>query len=221
MPRAHNHPGDAQAVHGAIHAIVTKIMRPLVRLPRAKFMHEAVSGIVRQRTLVHRDIARAVNETSKAPGTVERRLTAHINDPGLADSINAGLLSHGASRVHVYTPMAIDLTDTQRRYAHNTPGAEGNYDGRTGTPGWGYTHIGVTAVVPGDDGVEQLLLYQETYALEHTHAKPSDDPLQIDSSYAHYERAVRTRHETLGGPVRIDVMDRGMDSRRCFGCARH
>jgi len=221
MPRAHNLPHDAQAVHDAIHAIVTKIMRPLVRLPRAKFMHEAVSGLVRQRTLVQRDIARALNETSKAPGTVERRLTAHINDPSLAGSINTGLLSHGAPRVQVYTPIAINLTDTQRRYAHATPGAEANYDGSTGTPGWGYTHIGVTAVLAGDDGVEQLPLYQETYALEHTSAEHADEPLQIASSYAQYERAVRALHDTLGGPVGIDVMDRGMDNRRCFGCELH
>jgi hypothetical protein len=32
---------------------------------------------------------------------------------------------------------------------------------------------------------------------------------------------VRALHETLGGPVGIDVMDRGMDSRRCFGCELH
>lgn len=201
--------------------MVSEIMRPLVRLPRAKFLCEAVSGIVRQRTLVQRDIARALNETSKAPGTVERRLVEHINDAALPGSINTGLLRHAASRIMVHTPIAIDLTDTQRPYARRTPGAEANYDGSTGKPGWGYTHIGVAAVLPGDDGVELLPLYQETYALEHTSAEHTDDPLQMDSSFAHYERAVRALHDTLGGPVGIDVMDRGMDSRRCFGCELH
>ena len=221
MQQAATDPGEPQAVHDAIGEMLARIMRPLVSLPRWKFLREAVSGIVRQRTLIQRDIARALDETDKAPGTVERRLGAHFNDPALADTINEGLLRHAVPRVQAYTPIAIDLTDTQRRHAHKTPGAEGNYDGSTGKPGWGYTHICAAAVMPSGTGVEFLPLYQETYGLEHVTGEHKDDPLLVDSSFAHYERVVRTLEDALGGPVGIDVMDRGMDSQRCFGCEIH
>lgn len=221
MPSADDRAPDAQAVQDALRAMVLTIMRPLVTRPRAKFLCEAVSGIVRQRTLVQRDIARALHETNKAPGTVERRLVHHINAAELPDAINTGLLQYAAPRIHVYTPIAIDLTDTQRPYARRTPGAEANFDGSTGKPGWGYTHLGATAVLSTADGVTMLPLYQDTYALEHATAAQTDDALEIDSSFVHYERAVRALHDALGGPVGIDVLDRGMDSRRCFGCELH
>lgn len=218
MSRAADDRGDPQAVHDAICEVLARIMRPLVSVPRWKFLREAVSGIVRQRTLVQRDIARALDETDKAPGTVERRLGVHINDPALAGTVNEGLLRDAIEHVQVYTPIAIDLTDTQRPHAHKTPGAEGNYDGSTGTPGWGYTHICAAAVMPSGSGVEFLPLYQETYGMEHATGAHKDDPLLVDSSFSHYERVVRTLKDVFGGPVGIDVMDRGMDSQRCFGC---
>jgi len=152
-------PCPTQSVQDALDAVLESIMRPLVTLPRWKFLIEAVSGIIRCRTLIQRDIACVLDEMEKAPGTVERRLGAHLNDPVLADVVNTGLLRHAAPRVQVYTPIAIDLTDTQRRHAWKTPGVEGNY-----------------------------------------------------------ERTVRNLADALGGSVGIDVMDRGMDSQRCFGC---
>ena len=59
----------AQPVQDALMDMLASIMRPLVTLPRWKFLHEAVCGILRRRTLVQRDIARALGETGKAPGT--------------------------------------------------------------------------------------------------------------------------------------------------------
>jgi hypothetical protein len=198
------------AVHTVLAARVTK--------PIGKFVAEMVGAIARARTVLLRACAEALDERGKAPGTVENRLSANLQRDGLWESLNAAQLAAASAGIEVYTPIAIDLTDTQRPYAVKTPGVEPNYDGSTGRPGRGYTHLCAAAITRTAHRHTFAPLYQDTFGLEQETTRAPADNGWADSTFAHYEQCVKRLSQTLGGPVGIDVMDRGMDDKKCFGC---
>lgn len=213
----------AADVQQALHTACTNLLARRSSRPTCKFIIEMTSAIARVGTVVVRDCARVLGEVCKAAGTVEKRLSAHLQDPALWRMINVAMLDQAAPEIQVYTPIAIDLTDSQRRHAFATPGVEGNYDGSAGVPGRGYTHLCAAAIHLADNGRQRQLapLLQDTFGLEHetaAHAAAHADNAWADSSFQHYQQMIKCLSETLGGPIGIDVMDRGMDDKKCFGC---
>jgi len=193
-------------------SFVASLASNKVSRPDFKFLCEMVGGILRCGDLIIRHIALALNETSKAAGTVENRLSTHLQQPMLYGQVNEWLMNRTAKRIQVYTPIAVDLTDTQRRYADNTPGVQGNYDGSTGRPGKGYTHLCATAVLGNARKPEFLPLYQDTYGIEEETKLMGDDAPNVDSEFAHYRQCIAFLSQHLGGPVGIDVLDRAADN---------
>ena len=192
-----------------------------VSRPVFKFICEAVGGILISGNLIIRSMAVALMEDNKAPGTVEKRISLHLRDENLHNKINSWLLKSASPEIQVYTPIAIDLTDTQRPHADKTPGVEKNYDGSTGKTGKGYKHLGAAAIIKTKGGREFLPLYQDTFGLnEETKLIGNDNP-EIDSEYNHFEKCIKSLSETFGGPVGIDIFDRGGDDKKYFGCELH
>ena len=213
----------AADVQHALHTACIDLVARHSSKPNRKFIIEMTSAIARVGTVVVRDCARVLSEVCKAAGTVEKRLSAHLQDPALWHMINFVILNRASPAIQVYTPIAIDPTDSQRRHAVATPGVEGNYDGSAGAAGRGYTHLCAAAIHLADNGRQRQLvpLLQDTFGLEHEtaiHADAHADNAWADSTFQHYQKMIKNLSETLGGPIGIDVMDRGMDDKKCFGC---
>ena len=208
-------------VNACLLEFIEKLTKNEVSRPIFKFICEAVGGILICRNLVIREMATALMEDSKAPGTVEKRFSVHLQDVGFSDKINFCLLKFASPRIQVYTPIAIDLTDTQRPYANKTPGVEKNYDGSIGKGGKGYKHFGAAAIFRTKEGREILPVYQETFGLNEETKLIGEENPEIDSEYNHFEKCIKSFSETLGGPIGIDVFDRGADDKKYFGCELH
>ena len=130
-------------------------------------------------------------------------------------NLNLWLLKSAHSEIHPFTPTAIDLTDTQRPYADKTPGVEGNYDGSSGQTGKGYKHLCATAVISKKHKREIIPLYQDTFGLNEKTKLLGHENQDIDSEFKHFERCIKTFNQTLGGPIGIDVFDRGGGDKKC------
>jgi len=176
----------AADVQQALRAACTNLLARSSSRPTCKFIIEMSSAIARVGTVVIRDCARVLGEVCKAAGTVEKRLSAHLQDPALWRMINVVMLDQASPAIQVYTPIAIDLTDSQRRHAFATPGVEGNYDGSAGVPGRGYTHLCAAAIHLADNGRQRQLvpLLQDT--LSETRGGPigMDDKIEVETMRA-------------------------------------
>jgi hypothetical protein len=178
----------AADVQQALHAAWADLLARRSSRPTRKFIIEMTRAIARVGTVVIRDGARVLSEVCKAAGTVEKRRSAHVQDPALWRMINVVMLDQAAPAIQVYTPIAIDLTDAQRRHAFATPGVEGNYEGSAGVPGRGYAHLCAAAMHLADnDRQRQLMpLLQDTFGLEQqtaTHTAAHADTAWADRSF--------------------------------------
>ena len=208
----------AKIVHKRLIEFVEKMVCNEVSRPEFKFICEVVGGILLAGNLIIRNIALALMEDSKAPCTVEKRISLHLQNPDLFRDINLWLLKSAHSKIHPFTPIAIDLTDTQRPYANKTPGVEENYDGSAGEGGKGYKHLCAAAIISTKAGREIIPLYQDTFGLnEETKLLGKENP-DIDSEFKHFEKCIKTLNQTFGGPIGIDMFDRGGDDKKYFGC---
>ena len=208
----------SKAVHKRLVKFVEKMVNDKITRPEFKFICEAVGGILFAGNLIVRNIALALIEKSKAPCTIEKRISLHLQKPDLFHNVNLWLLKSAHSKIHPFTPIAIDLTDTQRPYADKTPGVEGNYDGSTGKAGKGYKHLCATAVISKKHKREIIPLYQDTFGLNEETKLLGQENQDIDSEFNHFEKCIKTLNQTLGGPIGIDIFDRGGDDKKYFGC---
>lgn len=209
---------SAKAVHKRLIEFVHKIVSGNISRPDFKFICEITGGILFAANLVIRDISVALMENSKAPCTVEKRLSLHLQNPNLFHNINSWLLESMKSEIHVYTPIAIDLTDTQRIYAKKTPGVELNYDGSLNKGGKGYKHLCASAIIPTKNERKIIPIYQDTFGLDEETKLLGEDSPDIDSEFKHFEKCIKSFKQTLGGPIGIDMFDRGGDDKKYFGC---
>lgn len=215
------HESQAIAAQRELTLAVEVLLAARVTKPVRKFVIEMVGAISRCRTVVLRSCAAVLDERTKAAGSVENRLSANLQRAGLWQTINAAQLAAAAPAIGVHTPIAIDLTDTQRPHALKTPGVEPNYDGSTHRPGRGYTHLCASAVCRTAQHHTLTPLYQDTFGLDQETAQAAAENGWADSTFTHYQQCVKLLSESLGGPVGIDLMDRGMDDKKCFGCELH
>lgn len=105
--------------------------------PKTRFLEEMFYGIQASKDSKLSNIGRALEEKIPLKKT-EERLSHHLKQKGMGQSINQQIAKMGADRIRKETLLIIDPSDIQKPYAEKMPFLATVRDGSTGELGPGY-----------------------------------------------------------------------------------
>jgi len=187
----------ARALREQIHHFSERFASRFSR-PKLRFLEEMLYGIQASKDSKLSNIGRALEETIPLKKT-EERLSHHLGQKGMAQSIHHQIAKMGASRIKRETFLVIDPSDIQKPYAAKMPFLATVRDGSTGELGPGYWTCHVIGCE--SDSRRMTPLYQALWSAEAP---------DFESENFEILRAVDTVREGTGEQG-IWVMDRGGD----------
>jgi len=152
----------ARAAKERIRYLVNKLERAGFSRPERKFLYQMVFGILKARSVVLLQIARALGENIALKKT-EERLRRNLGRRGFADRLMEVLPGLGRARLGRDAVVVMDLTDIQKPYGEKMEGRKRVWDGSRKEVGDGYWVVTVIGV-RGEDR-EIVPLYGELYSL--------------------------------------------------------
>ena len=147
--------GDDNKIGGKIKSQITHFARRIstdFKRPMKRFMVQMLYGIQASKDVKLSNVARSLNEEIALIKT-ENRLSRHMGEEELRESINEQLIEEGAKRIQEDTVIALDISDIDKPYAKKMEHLALVRDGSTGEKrSSGYWLISVLgADVEGED----------------------------------------------------------------------
>ena len=147
--------GDDNKIGGKIKSQITHFARRIstdFKRPMKRFMVQMLYGIQASKDVKLSNVARSLNEEIALIKT-ENRLSRHMGEEELTESINEQLIEEGAKRIQEDTVIALDISDIDKPYAKKMEHLALVRDGSTGEKrSSGYWLISVLgADVEGED----------------------------------------------------------------------
>jgi len=165
--------------------------------PVNKFIRQMVFGILKSGSVQLNSIARSLQEQI-ALKKVVKRLSAHLDKPGLWRKVSRATLHTQASMLRQCRFVIIDLSDIRKNYAQQMNGLARVYDGSEGEVANGFGLCNITAV--NDDATMVVPAYSELFS--HQAEVTSENQKILDA---------KNEVMPLCGPDAIALIDRGGD----------
>ena len=111
--------GDDNKIGGKIKSQITHFARRIstdFKRPMKRFMVQMLYGIQASKDVKLSNVARSLNEEIALIKT-ENRLSRHMGEEELTESINEQLIEEGAKRIQEDTVIALDISDIDKPYA--------------------------------------------------------------------------------------------------------